>query len=163
MFQRNIKLLKNEKGYTLVEILVVIFLLGLILAPTFNLMGKSYAIASEENEMQSKRENFRIITIFMMEDLMHAKSVNIENYPTYDTLSYTTVDGKSSTIIFDEQLGMFLKQGSERVHLTEGERFEPSVPMVRMDNERVIRFNFYAREVNSLVLTNIKPRPDGGI
>lgn len=157
MFHRD-RTKQTEKGFTLLEILVVIFILGFILAPMMQLMGKSYSVVQEAKEKQFIREDFRFFSSYLLEDLMFANSVNVQHAADYDILSYVAKNGKSQTLVFDEDFGLSLMKGNEREPIVGGEKYEDGIPMVRIDNDGVIRFNFFARPLNVLFVTSIEPR-----
>lgn len=154
--------LSEEKGFTMTELLVVMIILSILIVPMFRTMEITYGSVSEENETQRKRESFRLATATLMEDLLLAESVHVENNGTYDVLAFTTVSGESKTIIFDDESGMsFIDRNGERVNLSEGEKFEANRERVYFDGDSVF-LNFYARELNVLLYASIRPRLTGG-
>lgn len=153
---------RSEKGFTLIELMSVLFILSILIVPLFRTMEISYGTVNSEQQNQVKRESFRILTISLLDDLMFARNVHIENAENFDVLAYTSMSGERKTLYFDEELGITLLQSDgTKLKLAEGERYEENLSMVYNDNG-IIRFNYYARELNILLTTSVKPRLIGG-
>lgn len=148
----------NNKGYTLLEILIALFIIGLLLGPMMQLMGKSYSTVQDAKSEQGLREDFRFFSTYLLDDLLFASSVHVQNSATHDILSYISKTGRSQTLIFDENIGLSLLNGSERELIIGGEKYEVGLPMVRIDTDGVIRFNFFVRPLNVLFVTSVEPR-----
>lgn len=152
----------NEKGFTMVEILVVMFILALLLIPIFKIMVLSYNTVQEEKMDSTERDDFRFFSTYLIEDLLFAQSVHVLNEAEQDVLSYTTKSGKLEQVYFHETKGILTEQNGKMEKVAAGERFEEGLPMVRIEKDGLIRFNVYSRELNILFVTSIKPRLNGG-
>ena len=126
------------------------------------MIGHSYDTISEEKTTQVQRDEFRLLTSSLMEEILFAKDVYVQHHPTYDILFYTTISGEQKTYYFDEELGIYqVDSDGEKDRLAQGERYESNLPMVMVERG-IVRFNFYARELNVLLSTSVKPRTIGG-
>lgn len=148
----------NQRGFTLLEVLVVMFILGFILGPMLQLMGKSYAIVQTSKEEQAVRDDFRLFTSYLLEDLLFASSINVQHKTDEDILSYVAKSGRPETLLFSKNDGLSIIQGGKYDLVTKGEIYEEGLPMVRIDEDGVIRFNFFARPLNVLFVTSVEPR-----
>lgn len=153
---KGVKIKLNQKGMTLIEILVVMFILSLILVQLFAVMNANYMNLDKEIDSHETREKFRIYISFMMRDLVFANSYEIQNTDSIDILSYETKEGIFESIIFKED-GMYVIEHGKEELLVEGERYLEGEPMVE-EVDGVIKFNFFARQVNSLLDLSIDPR-----
>lgn len=151
--------LKNEKGFTLLEMLIVMLILSFILIATFDMMNMNYqTVRSELNEADSRQE-FKILTSFLSEDLLYSQYVQVFNGGSYDSLHYQTKEGEDRTIKFN-QIGVYDVRNGEEHLIAKGIKQDSVYPMVREENGAII-FNFYANEINVLMDIYIKPRTEG--
>lgn len=150
----------NEKGYTLLELLIVMLILSYILVKTFGLLDLNYQTVRNELNESEMRQEMKILTTFLIEDLMYSEYVQVYNGLNYDTVQYQNAEGKDVAIKFNHEDGIYeIRNGEEKLVAT-GEKFNDIYPMVREENG-VIIFNFYSRDVNILFDLHIKPRTGG--
>jgi len=66
------RIIMRNKGFTLVEVIMVAFMLGLVMASVYSLYGTSQKAASMEDEVVDMQQNLRIAMDSMTRDIRHA-------------------------------------------------------------------------------------------
>ncbi|MFP3727432.1 type II secretion system protein [Priestia filamentosa] len=150
------KVISNEKGFTLMEMLVVIFILGLVMSGLFATLNWNFQTAFKGVSNQKELENFRILNNHLIEDIQFAKSIVIDNKANKDTLQYVTIDNKVNILYF-ESGALYKVVGTEKVKITSGSAYDKTKPAVYLEDTGLVRFNFYADEIKSLMFVSIKP------
>lgn len=151
---------RNEKGFTLVEMLVVLFILSVIMIQVFRLMDFNYKTVGDEVRNNEARQEFKILTSFVFEELMYAKHVTVYKQSDYDVLYYQSKNGKDVSLKFGYESGIYEIRDGEEVKIISGRRFDDSHPAVR-EIDGMIVFNYYSEELNILLDRAIKPRKEG--
>jgi prepilin-type N-terminal cleavage/methylation domain-containing protein len=159
MSQQNNKIktiIKNQKGFTLMEILVVIFILSFVLTGIFTVLNWTYKTGYTGVDTQIEQENFRIFNSHLINDLQFAKDIQITNTPGKDTLSYTALNG-DVTVAYFQSDGLYKKVGTSTIKIATGQVYETGYPAVYFEPDGMIHFNFYASNINSLMYLSVKP------
>lgn len=150
------KKLKQENGYTLMEILVVVFVLGLVLSSLFAMLNWNFKTAFSGVENQKELENFRVLNSFLIEDLQFAKNITISNQSDKDTIQYVTTDNRVNILYFESD-GLYKQVGTSKVKVASGSKYETDVPAVYFEKSGMVRLNFYADKIKSLLFVSVKP------
>lgn len=149
----------SQKGFTLIEMLITLFILSFVLVQFFDIFNFNYSTLNNEVKKSEVREEFRIISSFLLEDLMYSEEITIMNGTTYDSISYKRIDGEIETIKFIDNEGAYIVKNNKDVFLSSGSRFKPNEPMV-YEHEGLIVFNFYLKDINVLLNYKIMKRID---
>lgn len=94
--------LKNNRGFTLVELMVVIALLSLVLAVIFQFFSFSGAMLTRTDELATQQSQGRMIVQGLRKDFGTAATIAIFDSSTPDT--YTPPAGSYSIYAMDGQL-----------------------------------------------------------
>ncbi|MEA5027064.1 MAG: prepilin-type N-terminal cleavage/methylation domain-containing protein [Erysipelotrichaceae bacterium] len=86
----------NKKGFTLIEMVVVLAVLGLVLAGLTTVVGFAAGFFKDEDSSIMRQENVRYVTVNFEKDLRTSdQSVTKVNGCVYiDTIAYCLVDNK---------------------------------------------------------------------
>lgn len=148
---------KNEKGLTLIELLITMFILGFIMITMFRMLDLSYSTMDKEIMNQEVRDEVRVFSNYLMQDLVYTDYVKVTNNGTFDVLVYKDFKGNNKIIKFSESEGLSeIIDGRENL-IVRGVKHKEDKPMVWKDG-KMINFNFYAKDVNVLLYTSISPR-----
>lgn len=153
------KLKKSQRGFTLVEILVVMSILAIIVIPMMNSVVKSYKLMGDAKGSQVQRNDLRTATTYLTKDLLYANSVDVKNSDEQDIISYTTKSGVPNTIEFNYEKGMFVidKDGKKRF-IAKVRPFAKNEEMVVKNADGSVTFNVYVEKVNAAFISTITPR-----
>lgn len=151
------KYLNDQRGFTLIEILMVMFITGLVLTSVFSVLNWNFRTAFGGVEKQKELESFRIFNSYLIEDLQFAKNITIINEPTRDTLQYVSIDNRVNILYFESDDGLYKQIGTKKIKVAEGYKYESNVPAVYFENSGMIRINFYAKNIDSLLFVTVKP------
>lgn len=147
----------NEKGMTLIEILVVLFISSLVIGSLFNMISWNLKLAFSSVTNQSEVEQYRIFTSTISEDLKFAQHIEIKNEGDIDKLSYVRIDGLVVKYQFEKD-GLYKMVNNEKYLISKGTAHENGFPKVYLIGNGFIRFNFFAENINSLLFLTIKPK-----
>ncbi|MDA1674609.1 MULTISPECIES: PulJ/GspJ family protein [Bacillus cereus group] len=150
------KYLNDQRGFTLIEILIVMFITGLVLTSVFSVLNWNFKTAFGGVEKQKELESFRIFNSYLIEDLQFAKNITILNEPSRDTLQYVSIDNRVSILYFESD-GLYKQIGTKKIKIAEGSKYEANVPAAYFENSGMIRINFYAKNIDSLLFVTVKP------
>ncbi|MCU7668038.1 PulJ/GspJ family protein [Bacillus thuringiensis] len=150
------KHLNDQRGFTLIEILIVMFITGLVLTSVFSVLNWNFRTAFGGVEKQKELENFRIFNSYLIEDLQFAKNITIINEPSKDTLQYVSVDNRVNILYFESD-GLYKQIGTKKIKIAGGSKYEENVPAAYFENSGMIRINFYAEDIDSLLFVTVKP------
>ncbi|PFJ30213.1 hypothetical protein COJ15_30875 [Bacillus thuringiensis] len=150
------KYLNDQRGFTLIEILIVMFITGLVLTSVFSVLNWNFKTAFGGVEKQKELESFRIFNSYLIEDLQFAKNITIVNEPSRDTLQYVSIDNRVSILYFESD-GLYKQIGTKKIKVAEGSKYEANVPAAYFENSGMIRINFYAKNIDSLLFVTVKP------
>ncbi|GAB6669227.1 PulJ/GspJ family protein [Bacillus cereus] len=150
------KYLNDQRGFTLIEILIVMFITGLVLTSVFSVLNWNFKTAFGGVEKQKELESFRIFNSYLIEDLQFAKNITILNEPSRDTLQYVSIDNRVSILYFESD-GLYKQIGTKKIKVAEGSKYEANVPAAYFENSGMIRINFYAKNIDSLLFVTVKP------
>lgn len=151
---------KNQNGFTLIELLVVLFILSLIIIQIFRMLDFNYQTVRNEIYDNEERQEFKILTSFVFDELLYAKHVIVYHQSDYDVLYYQTKNGKDVSLKFSHDNGIYEIRNGKEEKVVSGKRFDENFPAVR-DKNGLIIFNFYSKELNILLDRAIKPREGG--
>lgn len=149
----------NEKGYTLVEMLVTLFIVSIIMLQAFRMLDANYKTVRNEIQDNQSRQSFKVLSSFLFEDLMYGKYVTVVHQRDYDVLHYQTQNGKDVSLKFTYENGIYELRSGKEVKIAEGKRFDENYPTVREEGG-LIFFNLYLDELNILLDRVIKPRKE---
>lgn len=156
------KHLNDQRGFTLIEILIVMFITGLVLTSVFSVLNWNFRTAFGGVEKQKELESFRIFNSYLIEDLQFAKNITIinepgmANKPSKDTLQYVSVDNRVNILYFESD-GLYKQIGTKKIKIAGGSKYEENVPAAYFENSGMIRINFYAEDIDSLLFVTVKP------
>lgn len=147
----------NEKGFTLLEVLIVLGILSYLLVQAFQVLNFNFELMDKELSKKDTRDEYRMFTSFMIQDVMLSEDVTVYQGDGYEVLTYTNIDGESETIEFNHENGIFQNIDGERKLIVSGEKVDEVEPMVKLENEKV-SFNFYSKEINTRLSLTISRR-----
>lgn len=151
------KILKEEKGFLIIELLISLFIINLLLTGIFNLLGLNMQTIYSNFDRQQEQEKLRILNDNLLKELQFATDINITEIEDSILFSYTEYDGTVVRISFEED-GLYEYINNEKIFVTSGYAYEEDYPPVYIENNGLIRFNFFADKTNSLLYFSIKPR-----
>lgn len=150
------KVVKDQRGFTLMELLVVMFILSLVMGGLFTVLRWNFFTAYENVDSQIEGEAFRIFNSSLINDIQFAKDISITNETNKDTISYTALNGRVTIITFEAD-GAYRTVGTRKVKIASGNKFETGYPAVYFQPNGMVRFNFYASEAKALMFLTIRP------
>jgi hypothetical protein len=143
---------------TLIELLVTMLIFSTFSLVFFAFVSWNLNASYKGVEKHNQQKQFRTLNAQLVEDLLHARDIKIENHPTSHILSYTSIEGKVMVLSFEEN-GLYRLIDEQKVEVALGRTFDQSLPgAVFVDGNGMIKINFYANEINSLMFFGIKPR-----
>lgn len=147
----------NEKGFTLLEILIVMAIGSFVLIAALDLLDTNYRTVNNEMDKNEARDNLKIFSSFLIQDLMYSEDVNVYHSDSYDMLHYIGKGNKEFAIKFDYLGGISEMVDGEEKIIVAGERVQKNLPMVRKEGNSII-FNFYATSINATMDLTVRPR-----
>lgn len=147
----------NEKGFTLLEVLIVLGILSYLLVQAFQVLNFNFELLDKELSKKDTRDEYRMFTSFMVQDVMLSEDVTVYQGDGYEVLTYINIDGDSETIEFNHENGIYQYIDAERKLIVSGKRIDEAEPMVKLENEKV-SFNFYSKEINTRLFLTISRR-----
>jgi len=153
---KRVSIIRSQKGFTLMEILVVMFVLGLVMSGLFATLNWNFKTSFDGVSRQRELENFRVFNNNIVEDIQLAKSITINNQSNKDTLQYVTIDNRVNIFYFESD-GLYKQMGSQKIKVASGSKYEENVPAVYFENSGLVKFNFYAENAKALLYVAVKP------
>jgi prepilin-type N-terminal cleavage/methylation domain-containing protein len=149
---------RNNRGVTLLELMIVIIVLGLISAQSLKLIGMGYSTLGSELKLKSQRDTVGMIVKNISADLLNANKYEVQTIGSSNILIITTRSGDTTTYKFTDHgfLSSIDKSGIE-TQISAGYCFDTTKPMVQAANG-FVTINYYLSDVSTLLDYAIKPR-----
>lgn len=152
---------KNEKGFTLVEVLLVMLILSIILVTLVQVVNTNFKTMNDEFQHHEEKENLQVFSSYLFQDLIYAKTIDIRNESAFDVLVYQDRHGNEQKIKFVYDYGIYEIVGEQDVLIAQAAPFDATKPMVYEANG-LVYVNAYAKDMNVLVDLAIQPRSKEG-
>ena len=149
---------KNEKGLTLLELLIVMMILSFVMVAMFQVIDVNYATMRDALEEQETRDNLRVFNAHLMQDIVDAPEIGVQNETAFDVLMYTDYQGNARVVKFAHGDGIYEVENGEEKLIVKADKPENSDKPMVYEEDGLIYVNAYAKEVNTLLDFALAPR-----
>lgn len=160
IIKEKIRIMNNKKGFTLLEILIVIALAGLILTAAFNVFSSGFNSFFIVEDKANIQRNLRFLDNYVSRNIRNAENISIE-----DSFTSTTLSAGEKIIGIEDSILKYKEKGGSTRNLVDLSK----APNIKFKSEEstglpgslIILING-SEEFSEIILNNFETVNDSG-